>query len=141
EIGGIARRYPALGWLFLLPALSLAGIPPLSGFVAKLAVVQAGFAVEEWAVVGVALAVSLLTLFSMTKIWGGAFWGDPELVTEPADTTSRRHGGTWTMLGATGALVVASLALAVWAGPLYELCQRAAEDLLVPTEYIRAVMG
>ena len=141
EIGGIARRHPVLGWLFLLPALSLAGIPPLSGFVAKLAVVRAGFAVEEWEVVGVALAVSLLTLFSMTKIWGGAFWGDPELVTEPADTTSRRHGGTWTMLGATGALVVASLALAVWAGPLYELCQRAAEDLLVPTEYIRAVMG
>ena len=141
EIGGIARRHPVLGWLFLLPALSLAGIPPLSGFVAKLAVVRAGFAVEEWEVVGVALAVSLLTLFSMTKIWGGAFWGDPELVAEPADATSRLHGGTWTMLGATGALVVGSLVLAVWAGPLYELCQRAAEDLLEPTEYIRAVMG
>ena len=140
EIGGLARRFPLLGWLFLLPALSLAGVPPFSGFVAKLSVIDAGFGVESWVAVGVALAVSVLTLYSMTKIWGGAFWGDIEVVAEPGDAVSLRHGGTWPMLASTGALVVGTLALAVAAGPLFELCERAAADLLDPSAYIQAVL-
>jgi multicomponent Na+:H+ antiporter subunit D len=141
EIGGLARRYPILGWLFLLPALSLAGIPPFSGFVAKLAVVEAGFDSRAWIVVGVSLAVSVLTLYSMTKIWGGVFWGDPELAIEPADPTTARFGATAPMLGSTMALVAGSLALAVLAGPLLALCQRAASGLLDPSAYIKAVLG
>lgn len=141
EVGGLARRFPLLGWLFLLPALSLAGVPPFSGFVAKLSVIDAGFGVHEWAAVGVALAVSVLTLYSMTKIWGGAFWGDVEVVSEPGDEVSVRYGGTWPMLASTGALVVGTIALAVLAGPLYALCERAAADLLDPSAYIQAVLG
>ncbi|HEX2577010.1 MAG TPA: Na+/H+ antiporter subunit D [Aquihabitans sp.] len=141
EVGGIARRFPVLGWLFLLPALSLAGVPPFSGFVAKLGVVQAGFDAGAWVVVGASLAVSVLTLYSMTKIWGGAFWGEPQVVTEPTDALTARHGGTAPMLAATAALVVGSLVLAVLAGPLFELCQRAAADLLEPSAYIDAVLA
>lgn len=140
KVSGIARRFPLLGWLFLLPALSLAGVPPFSGFVAKLAVVQGGVAATSWVVVGVSLAVSVLTLFSMTKIWGGAFWGEPELVTEPTGATAR-WGSTIGALAATGSLVVLSLLLAVFAGPIFELCTRAAEDLLDSSTYVRAVMG
>ncbi|QXC63539.1 Na+/H+ antiporter subunit D [Aquihabitans sp. G128] len=140
SIGGVARRYPLLGWMFLLPALSLAGIPPFSGFVAKLSVVQAGLSAEEWAVVAVSLVVSVLTLFSMSKIWAGAFWGEVELVAEPDDATSVRFGGTLPMLLATGGLVVASLGLAVAAGPVFGYCQRAAADLLDPAAYVRAVL-
>ncbi len=140
EVGGLARRFPLLGWLFLLPALSLAGVPPFSGFVAKLSVVQAGVDGREWAVVAVAVAVSVLTLYSMTKIWGGVFWGEVEVVATPTDGTTERHGGTVPMLGATAALVVGSLALALFAGPLLELCQRAATDLLHPTAYVDAVL-
>ena len=77
ELGGVYRAYPVLAVLFLLPALSLAGMPPLSGFFAKLALVQAGLAVQEYLVIGVALLVGLLILFSMTKIWGEVFWKDP----------------------------------------------------------------
>ncbi len=139
EIGGIARRFPLLGWLFLLPALSLAGVPPFSGFVAKLAVVQAGVDEAAWPIVVVALAVSVLTLFSMTKIWSGAFWGDVETVREPTDPISLRYGGTVPMLVATAGLVGLSLALAVLAGPLVDLCRHAAFDLLHPAAYRRAV--
>ena len=81
-----ARSTGSAGWcdvrrwspaLFLLAALSLAGIPPLSGFVGKLAIVEAGVSVEEYAIVGVEPAWSVLfTLFSMVKIWNGVFWGD-----------------------------------------------------------------
>ena len=140
NIGGVARRFPLLGWMFLLPALSLAGIPPFSGFVAKLSIVQAGLGAHEWVVVGVSLVVSVLTLFSMSKIWGGAFWGEVELVVEPGDAVTARYGGTLPMLLSTGALVVASLGLAIAAGPVFGYCERAAHDLLHPAAYLQVVL-
>lgn len=140
RIGGIARRFPLVGWLFLLPALSLAGIPPFSGFIAKVGLVQAGIEGRAWAVVAVSIVVSVLTLFSMTKIWGGAFWGDPHVEVEADDPAVARWGGTVPMLGATIALVAISLAIAVFAGPLYELAERAAADLLDPAGYVEVVL-
>ncbi len=74
--GGLYSRSPWLAALFLIPALSLGGIPPLSGFWAKLALLQETMQLEEWGAAGVALAVGILTLFSMTKIWSEAFWKD-----------------------------------------------------------------
>jgi multicomponent Na+:H+ antiporter subunit D len=139
-VGGLARKFPLLGWLFLLPALSLAGVPPFSGFVAKLALVDAGVDTQAWAMVGVSLAVSLLTLFSMTKIWGGVFWGEPQVVIEPKGIVAR-YGGTVPMLAATAVLVVLSLGLAVWAGPVLDLASRAAADLLDPARYVDGVLG
>ena len=76
-VDGVARRNPPIAALFLPAALSLAGFPPFSGFVGKLALVEAGFGAEQWVVVGVSLLASLLTLFSMSKIWSGVFWGTP----------------------------------------------------------------
>ena len=76
------------------PALSLAGIPPLSGFVAKFALVEAGVEPSHyWLVVGVSLVVSLLTLFSMMKIWTGVFWSPAEGA--PDGTPARRRSPRW----------------------------------------------
>jgi len=74
KLGGLYHTHPGLASLFLIPALSLAGLPPLSGFFAKLALVRAGLETGQFAIVAVALGVSLLTLFSMMKIWNEAFW-------------------------------------------------------------------
>ncbi|WP_336921427.1 monovalent cation/H+ antiporter subunit D family protein [Aquipuribacter sp. SD81] len=79
RLGGVARTEPLLALAFLAAALSLTGIPPFSGFVAKYALIRG--AVEEGALVaaGAALVVSLLTLLSMLKLWNGVFWGeDPD---------------------------------------------------------------
>ncbi|WP_250446422.1 monovalent cation/H+ antiporter subunit D family protein, partial [Actinotalea sp. C106] len=75
RLGSIARREPILAAAFLGAALSLAGLPPFSGFVAKLTLVTAAVDAQQWAVVATAVAVSLVTLISMLKIWGTAFWG------------------------------------------------------------------
>jgi multicomponent Na+:H+ antiporter subunit D len=138
KLSGIARLEPMLGVLFLLPALSLAGIPPFSGFVAKLALVDAGVDAGSYAIVAVSLAVSLFTLYSMTKIWANVFWG-PHPEPAPARTLSRPRRAL--MVGSTASLVAIGLAIAVAAGPIYDLSERTAEDLVDPTRYIEAVLG
>ncbi|HUH08307.1 MAG TPA: proton-conducting transporter membrane subunit, partial [Egibacteraceae bacterium] len=55
RLGGLARRMPLTAAFFMLPALSLAGLPPFSGFVAKLALIQEGLALGRGVVIGVAL--------------------------------------------------------------------------------------
>ena len=122
-VNGVARRSPIIAALFLPAALSLAGFPPFSGFVGKLALVEAGFAANAWIIVGVSLAASVLTLFSMTKIWAGVFWGTPS-------TTERRITPRGMAL-ATASLVAFSLFIAVAAEPIVSYAERAADDLFV----------
>jgi multicomponent Na+:H+ antiporter subunit D len=135
-VSGLARRSPAFAAMFLVPALSLAGLPPLSGFLAKFAIVRAGVDSEQWVAVAVALAVSLLTLVSMTKIWVGAFWGDVEPAASVGVGILRRHA---LMSTATALVVVLSLAIAVGAGPLYDFANKAAEQILDVAGYVSAV--
>ncbi len=142
RLGGLLHRAPLIAFLFVVPALSLAGLPPFSGFVAKLALVQAGFEVDRFVVVGVSLVVSLLTLYSMAKIWAGVFWGEPD--EEPPLVAARgdhRLAAPTLMVLPTGALVVLSLAIAGLAGPVYDLCRDAAAALAEPAPYIQAVLG
>lgn len=142
RVGGLVRRAPLVAGLFLVAALSLAGIPPLSGFVGKLAILEAGVDAKTYAIVGVGLAVSLFTLFSMAKIWNGVFWGtaeDPTIRLAAAQPDSRLAIPVL-MHGATIALVGLTLAIALFGGPLYELSERAAAGLVDPTAYVRAVL-
>ncbi len=140
RLGGLARRSGPLALCFALPALSLAGLPPFSGFVGKLGLIGAGMDAGQYAVTGVALVVSLLTLVSMAKIWLGAFWGEATAPTtiEPGDGILGRNR---TMAGATVALVAAALALALAAGPVYRFCDRTAADLTTPGRYAAQVTG
>ncbi len=130
RVGGLAAVSPLVAVLFLLPALSLAGIPPMSGFVAKFAIVDAGVGAREWAVTAAAVAAAFLTLFSMVKIWVGVFWSPVEgPAAEPPPAGARRNG-PWTMIVPTAVLTLISAAIGLGAGPLHELAVRAAEDLL-----------
>ena len=133
SIQGVAHRSPMIAALFLPAALSLAGFPPFSGFVGKLALIEAGFGVEEWFVVGVSLVASVLTLFSMTKIWGGVFWGRPD-----GSKPMRLPSG---MIGATAALVVVGVVIALAAQPLIEYAELASAELLTDGAYRSLVFG
>ncbi len=141
RIGGLLRQAPVAAVLFAIPALSLGGIPPFSGFISKLSLVEAGMDGGDYVIVGVSLLVSLLTLFSMAKIWNGAFWGAAERPTPALGDGTTRLAVPPLMTTATVALVAVTLAIAVFAGPIYDLSHRAAEGLLDPTGYISAVMG
>jgi multicomponent Na+:H+ antiporter subunit D len=143
RISGMVRTTPFLAAMFLISALSLAGIPPLSGFISKFALIDAGFAEHQYLVVAVSLVVSLLTLFAMIRIWTGAFWSPSDVEKEAAIPSHRIRagGGPVLMVVPTALLVACSLAVAVAAGPLYSLSQRTGRDLLDRDAYIEKVLG
>ncbi|MQA14504.1 MAG: Na+/H+ antiporter subunit D [Pseudonocardiaceae bacterium] len=147
RMGGLAKTAPALAVLFAVPALTLAGIPPTSGFVAKLALLQAGAGsgVATAAVAGVVVASSLLTLYAMARVWVRVFWGTPQPPLSDPDPTDELVVGTGStprpMVAAAGSLAAVSVAIAVAAGPLSAVTGRAAEDLLDRGPYRTAVLG
>jgi multicomponent Na+:H+ antiporter subunit D len=138
DLGGLYRRAPWLAALFLVPALSLAGIPPLSGFWAKLAMIKAGLQAGEWVVVGAAIAAGVMTLMSMVKIWNEAFW--KARPAGAAAAASPPTGGRLVILLAPAVgLAVLTVLIGLFPGFLFDLAARAADELLDPTAYVAAV--
>jgi multicomponent Na+:H+ antiporter subunit D len=199
KLGGLARLAPLLGVLFFVPAMNLAGIPPMSGFLGKVALTEEGLRVGtplSDAVVAAGMLASLLTLYAVAKAWNLAFWRTPEQahdmareLSEPDRWAGSQHvirhrdhvhvgASTFgtrdqtearsildeqdgsnqdlhqlieegslpsrlprTMIGATAGLVVLSLGLTVVAGPVFGYTDRAARDILDPSNYTSSVLG
>jgi multicomponent Na+:H+ antiporter subunit D len=148
-VSGMGRREPVLAAAFFVAALSLAGLPPFSGFVAKLSLILAALDAGEIAAVVVMLLVSLVTLLSMLKIWSGVFWGKPA----EAPVTAGAGSGSAALppdppgtprvgaLLAAPAVVLAGITvcLGIGAEVLLELSRTAAEGLLDTQDYVEAV--
>lgn len=171
RLAGMLRISPLLGVLYLIPALNLGGIPPFSGFLGKVGLLEAGIASGTWLdhlLVGVSVLVSLLTLLALIRVWNRVFlrrvedaeYPDPVLRATTAQghhpRSSRVVTGNpgsvlsgasevvllpRTMVGATTALVVVGVALTVFAGPLFDLAGSAADNLVHPDRYIDAVLA
>ena len=145
RLGGMVRTAPVLAVLFLVPALSLIGLPPFSGFVAKFALVDAASERSSYGVMTVALVVSLLTMYSLMKIWISVFWS-PATESAPAGAAAREQpgeplGGPLLMVAPTVVLAALTVVIGLAAGPLYDLSLRAAADLLEPSAYLEVVRG
>lgn len=134
KVGGLTRSEPILSLLFLAVAFSLAGIPPLSGFYGKFGLAIDGVEQGRWIVVTISILTSLLTLASMLKIWTYVFWG------EPTDCVARPAGkaiSLWPIVS----MVLLSIAVALFSGPLFDLAESSALQLLDGGDYIEAVLG
>lgn len=133
KTGGLWRVAPWLGILFLLQAMSLAGLPPLSGFWGKFMIIQEGLRLGEWTLVGMSLVASVLTLMSMLKIWLGAFWRDEAAA--PVRWDARAKGMTVIGLGMVGV----SLGIGLGAGKVFQTAEHAARETLDRAGYVEAV--
>ncbi|MGZ8178406.1 Na+/H+ antiporter subunit D [Williamsia sp. SKLECPSW1] len=161
RLGGLAAS-PLLAGLFLIPALNLGGIPPFSGFIGKVALIEAGTqdgSVLAWILIAGSVVTSLLTLYVMARVWTKAFWrpradapeGDladsrpSALVDEEGDVSfgDRADVGRMPigMVVPTMMMVVAGLALTFWAGPIFDFASSAAVDLSDRGVYLTAVLG
>lgn len=138
RLGGVARREPLLATAFMIAALSLAGVPPLSGFVAKLALVTAAVADGDLLAAAVAVAVSLLTLLAMIKIWSAVFWAEP-LRHRGEPEAPRPHKARASIVVPALALALPSIVLGIGAQPLLAAVDSAADGLLNRSAYVQAV--
>lgn len=140
RIGGLYAHAPVLAFLFLIPAFSLAGFPPLSGFWAKYVVVKAALDLEMWFVAGVSLAVGLLTIFSMTKIWGSAFWPAHPDGVKPR-LSDLPMGDRMALMLPIVALAALTCIIGLFPESFVLFAERAAAQLLDPTDYLTTVLG
>ncbi|UMG92760.1 Na+/H+ antiporter subunit D [Nocardioides sp. TF02-7] len=95
KLGGLARLAPVLGVLYFVPAMNLAGIPPMSGFLGKVALTDGAIRVGTplaYALVAAGMLTSLLTLYAVAKSWNLAFWRTPEQAHEMARALSGLDG-------------------------------------------------
>lgn len=142
RIGGLHRSAPLLALLFVVPALSLAGLPPLSGFWAKFVVIRSSLDAGHVALAVAALVVGALTLYSMLKIWNEAFWKPASpLSTEAAVRWRADTAGRTAMLIPVAALAGITLTIGLFAEPFVDFSLQAAEQMLARDAYIDAVLG
>ena len=140
ELGGQLRLRPWFALLFLLAALSLAGIPPLSGFFSKLSLLLAAVSSASYGIAAVSLAVSLLTLFSMSKIWSEVFW-KPAPERPPDAASPGRPASGWRIALPAAVLVALTILIGLAAGPMLALATAAAEQLMAPQDYTAFLLG
>jgi multicomponent Na+:H+ antiporter subunit D len=143
KTGGLFASAPALSALFLISAIALAGLPPLSGFWAKFTLVKAGFDVEAYWIVGISLAVGIMTLFSMTKIWGEAFWKSAPAADDadaPAVAPQTTRTSSWMQVPVVMFAVIA-VCMGLFSEPFLNAMTMAGEQLLNPQGYIDAVLN
>ena len=162
SLGGLAKSSPLLALLYLVPALNLGGIPPFSGFLGKVMLIEAGAqdgSATAWILVAGSIITSLLTLYTMILVWSKAFWRDrsdaPEgdtVLAQPAalrertqmvaiadrDDVGRMPLG---MVMPTALLVIASVGVTVLAGPLSNVATEAASNVANVDDYRAAVLG
>jgi multicomponent Na+:H+ antiporter subunit D len=133
-LGGMYGRHGLAAALAIVPVFSLAGVPPLSGFIAKLAILEAVFEADHYWMGAAVLLVSLLTLLSMARLWDESF-------AKPASSEADVAPLTRAMLAPVAVLTTLIVAVTFAAEPLVEVSNRAAEQLFQREAYVRAVLG
>jgi multicomponent Na+:H+ antiporter subunit D len=126
--------------LFFIPAFSLAGFPPLSGFWAKMILIRASLEIHQYALAVVAAAVGLLTVYSMTKIWAEVFWKPVPQANHSTDAMVSGNISIW-MLAPIAALALLTIIIGFGAEFVFKFAEQAAKELSQPQYYVNAVLG
>ena len=138
EIGlAIPGTMAVLGIGFISCALLLAGLPPLSGFLAKFAMLAPllgtgdGVSATTWALLVALVLSGLATIIAMTRTGIDAFWASP------AGQVPRVQVSEVIPIML---LLALCLALTIQAGPVMRYMEATAQSLHVPRNYVRSVV-
>ena len=137
--GAAFAQTGTVGALFLLAAIAMAGLPPLSGFVGKLLILDAARDAfnRNW-IWSLMLSTSLLAIVGFARAGSLLFWKSGALARHPDAQAPAR---TALPIAAVGLLLTASAALTVQAGPVNRYLEATATQLFAPAAYIDAVLG
>ena len=155
KVKGLMKAAPVIAVLYFIPAINLGGLPPFSGFIGKFALfdaaAQVGTPLMYVLIVG-GIITSLLTLYTLMRAWNLAFWREDEDHTEEtgvverieylgaapaADDQSSRRVIPRIMTATTAGMVAVTVALTLFAGPLYALCASIGDALLTPVTLVQ----
>ncbi|MGB3865748.1 MAG: monovalent cation/H+ antiporter subunit D [Xanthobacteraceae bacterium] len=143
EIQEVGIAIPAgmaiLGGAFICCALVISGLPPLSGFIAKFALLTAALSSQPdhisgaaWIFLVVLILSGLATLIATTRAGIYALWASP-------DRTMPRVG--LVEIAPIVALILLCAAQTIEAGPVIRFTQATAGALHGPHDYVRSVLG
>lgn len=129
-----------LGLSFFACALMIIGLPPLSGFVAKFSLLSAAMntsatdtpLVHSWVLITAVLGSGLAGLIALCRTGIRLFWSQEDMVTPRLRLNEA---------GPVGALILACIALTIWAGPIMDYMDKTASYLDRPSSYIGAVLN
>jgi multicomponent Na+:H+ antiporter subunit D len=140
QLGGLYRSNGKIAILFFIPAFSLAGFPPLSGFWAKMILIRASLDIHQYGIAFVAVVVGLLTVYSMTKIWAEVFWKPAPQENHSLHVIIPRRSSAW-MLAPIAVLALLTIIIGFGAEFVFNFAQQAAEELSHPQYYVNTVFG
>lgn len=134
KMHGLIHHYPVIGWLFFIASITLAGIPPFSGFIGKILLLKGGLSEDQIFIVIIGLVTSLLILFSMIRIFVQGFWGEKDEQFKPNKAKARAFALPIAFL------VAFSVFLGVGAELIYPIVEDISKTLLDPSFYIESVL-
>ena len=140
KLGGFYHQFPFLAILFFIPAFSLSGLPPLSGFWGKLILLKSALMTHHYIIAAVLLFVSLLTLYSMTKIWNQVFWKEKPTAEK---LIINRFNAYQKIIYFFPIIILAIITFVIGIFPqtFLNIALQASNQLFNPSAYIQAVLG
>lgn len=135
QMSGLIKNYPTLGWLFFIVMVSLAGIPPFSGFIGKFLIGEGTVEAGSYILLTLAFLSSLLVLYSLLRVFLNSFWGETIMSIEDEKPMKPAWIIPSIILGA------ATLVLGLGAEFMEVYVSDAANVLTNPDIYIDAVMS
>lgn len=138
HLGGFYKNSPLLAIIFFVSALSLAGIPPFSGFWGKLMLARAGFESGFYTIAGISLGAGVITIIYLTKIWNHVFLKERPTDLQAPLPPYRPYNRM--LLLPMLLLLSVTLALGIYAEPFIQLAMQAGDQLLHSEIYINAVL-
>ncbi len=137
----VAPRFSQLSLLagaFFVAAIAATGMPPLSGFIGKLLILDAALDSSQFALIWtLILGTSLIAIIGFGRAGSTLFWKS----TEQAGSFPAAAENNALALVAIGLLLAGNVGLTLFAGPLTTYLDATAEQIFSTQHYIEAVLG
>ena len=134
NMSGLIRNYPLFGWIYFLVMCALAGIPPLSGFLGKVLIGQGAIEGQNYVLLTLGFASSVIVLYSLLRIFLASFFGETTISEADKKPIPK-------LAMVSFALLAIIISIGIAAEGIAPFVEDAARTLANPSIYIEAILG